>query len=62
MRKLLALLIVGGFTVATAAFDAHAVPLSPAKLGYRVGSVAPVAEGCGRGWHWSFRWHRCVRN
>jgi hypothetical protein len=58
MRKLLALLIVGGFAVAMAAFDAQAVPLSPAKTG----NVTPVAEGCGRGWHWSFRWHRCVRN
>jgi hypothetical protein len=62
MRKLLALLIVGGFAVAMAAFDAQAMPLSPAKLGYQTGNVTPVAEGCGRGWHWSYRWHRCVRN
>lgn len=58
----IALALAGAFTVAVIAWDARATPSMPAKLGYQNSDVSLIAQGCGRGWHWSRRWRRCVRN
>jgi hypothetical protein len=58
----LALALAGAFAIAMIAWEANAVPSMPAKLSYQNNDVTMIAQGCGRGWHWSARWRRCVRN
>ena len=57
-----ALVLAGAFAITMIAWDARAMPSTPAKLGYQNSDVTLIAQGCGRGWHWSARWRRCVRN
>jgi hypothetical protein len=37
-------------------------PIDSAQPSDQAGSLLQVADGCGRGWHWSFRWRHCVPN
>lgn len=56
-----ALVMAAGLAVAMVSGQAQATPMAPAKQVYQNPSVTLVADRCGRGWHWSVRWGRCVR-
>jgi len=60
MRMKLALAVAAGIAVAMMTWQAQAVPLAAAKQVYQAKDVTFVAEGCGRGWHWSYALRRCV--
>ncbi len=56
--------IVASFVLAIAAFSApaNALPSLPSLPGIETSQAMPVANGCGRGRHWSWRLRRCVWN
>ena len=56
-----ALVLAAGFTLAMITGQAQATPLA-AKQIYQSTDITLVAQGCGRGWHWSYVLGRCVRN
>jgi hypothetical protein len=60
MFKRLVLMFALSFAIATFSFSAFAFSPSAPKLGDN--NIIQVRDGCGPGWHWSFRWHTCVRN
>jgi len=60
MRMKLALAVAAGMAVAMMTWQAQAVPLAAAKQVYQAKDVTLVAQGCGRGWHWSYALRRCV--
>jgi hypothetical protein len=59
-----ALILAAGLAIVATSFAARAMPVQAtlAQLQNEQSDVTAVREGCGRGWHWSFRWQRCVRN
>lgn len=44
------------------AAPASALPGIPAAPAIETSNITPVLNGCGRGWHWSYRYRKCVRN
>jgi hypothetical protein len=63
MLKTLAMTVALGAGAALLAADATALPLSQGKAGVAAhDTVLLVREGCGRGWQWSERRRRCVRD
>ena len=62
MQTKLALALAAGFAIGMTTWSAQATPLAAAKQVYQTKDITLVAQGCGRGWHWSFRWRRCVPN
>lgn len=50
------------FAAAALSTPASAMPALPSTPGVETSQIIPVANGCGRGWHWSWRLRRCVRN
>jgi hypothetical protein len=54
-----AVLMLAGIALAA---PAHALSVIPSAPGAETSQIVPVANGCGRGWHWNFRLRRCVRN
>ena len=56
----LALVLVAGVAVAMISWQAQATPLAAAKQVYKTSDITFVAQGCGRGWHWSYALRRCV--
>lgn len=62
MKALVLSALAAGAVLAVAA-PAGASPVAPKLLSIETPSNLTAAGWrCGRGWHWSFRWHRCVRN
>jgi hypothetical protein len=55
--------LIFAVAVATAMFSLQiqAMPLPALKQLYQNKEIIRVAEGCGRGWHWSYALRRCVR-
>jgi hypothetical protein len=55
--------VIFAVAVAIAMFtlQTQAMPLAPGKQVYQNKEIIRVAEGCGRGWHWSYALRRCVR-
>jgi hypothetical protein len=62
MQKKLALGLAAAAAVVMISWQAQATPTATAKQIYQTQDITPVAEGCGRGWHWSAVLRRCVRN
>jgi len=61
MQTKLALAFAAAMAVSFISFQAQATP-SLAKQIYQNDAVTYVAQGCGRGWHWSPALGRCVPN
>ena len=61
MQTKLALAFAAAMAVSFISFQAQASP-SLAKQIYQNDAVTYVAQGCGRGWHWSPALGRCVPN
>ncbi len=62
MHKKLALVLAAAAAVVMISWQAQATPMATAKHGYQTQDITLVANGCGRGWHWSAVLGRCVRN
>lgn len=61
--KSLALSAIAAAALFAAAVPASAAPAFPKASGIELpSSVTKAGWRCGRGWHWSYRWRRCVRN
>lgn len=56
----LALVLAAGVALAMISWQAQATPLAAAKQVYKASDTTLVAQGCGRGWHWSYALRRCV--
>ena len=54
--------IAAAAVLTTLAVPAGALPSVPKPTGIEASTLLPVADGCGRGFHYSWRWRRCVRN
>lgn len=61
--KTLALAALAALTLAAVAAPAGAFPAAPKSTSIEAPSqVTEAGWRCGRHWHWSYRWRRCVRN
>lgn len=62
MKALVLSVLAAGSVLAVAA-PASAFPGASKSLSIETPSqVTEAGWRCGRGWHWSVRWRRCVRN
>ena len=60
MKTMLAVSLAAA-TLALSA-PSFAAPAAPVMELPSMSQVTPVMGGCGRGWHYSIRYRRCVRN